>query len=692
MDFVPLGSELTALAQLTGHVYWEGDPVRGASVDWEVPVDGLLSWGTTTTADDGGYVLDGVPPASADGVLAATWGTDLWGPYTVGREAASWPGGETTVFDIDPVKVTLQNTSGGPWSIAAPRLASLHGSDSASRLFSYSGIEFNGNTGNYPLTLRGLVDTAAVYYWANEGVEYNARISTADGAAIDRGATYLPAYVAALDASTAIMTRADSIYRTQDAGLTWSWVKGGTCGPVDFADSLHGWATVDSGVRLLATSDGGLTWSLQSPYPAGQIRSIAAVDALHVWIVGLNGAIHFTTDGGATWTQQSSGVTSRLSGVDFADLDHGWACGAGGVILTTSDGGATWTRQKSGTTMDLQDVVFTDAQHGFAVGGAYDPIAQVVLTTSDGGATWVKRTTGTSQPLWAVDATGPASVWVAGEKGMMLRTSDGGATWTRQRPATTSSVGPLVWSIDMLDDQRGWAAGEFGTMIATTDGGASWARQLNLNSLQARAQRVRITAPYWQSGKPGARVTLLLSQFGKGVASALTGYCGYPADAPLTLLGSHTSTGAASQEKTVTIPTTAKPGYLYLVGVQHKDGVLYLEVPFQVCTLKPSSTSIRVGAAIRLSGTVPTQGHWGLEPGRTKLVTVYRRTTVASPPKVWDATTVGWKKVGTYRTDGYGKFTTPLLKPGRTTWYIVRYPGDEWYWGAYTSVAKVTVY
>ena len=43
------------------------------------------------------------------------------------------------------------------------------------------------------------------------------------------------------------------------------------------------------------------------------------------------------------------------------------------------------------------------------------------------------------------------------------------------------------------------------------------------------------------------------------------------------------------------------------------------------------------------------------------------------------------------RADGFGRYHTGSLRPQRTTWYIARYPGDDWYWRGYTAVTKVTV-
>ena len=97
-------------------------------------------------------------------------------------------------------------------------------------------------------------------------------------------------------------------------------------------------------------------------------------------------------------------------------------------------------------------------------------------------------------------------------------------------------------------------------------------------------------------------------------------------------------------------------------------------------------------SSIRLSGVIPTQGHVGPAAGTAKYVTIFKRTTRAGQPTNWYATRRGWTNAGTVKANGWGKFTSALLRPTRTTWYVVRYPGDKWYWGAYTSVVKVRVY
>jgi hypothetical protein len=143
--------------------------------------------------------------------------------------------------------------------------------------------------------------------------------------------------------------------------------------------------------------------------------------------------------------------------------------------------------------------------------------------------------------------------------------------------------------------------------------------------------------------------------------------------------------------KSIQVPATAAAGYKYRVHVETSDKPLVLFLNPQVATLKSSKASIYRGGSFRLSGVVPVKDRWGSAPGRPKYVTLYKRTVSAGQPAMWDATRSGWTKVGTYKADGYGKYRTGLFSPKRTTWYIVRYPGDAEYQRGFTSVLKVPV-
>lgn len=210
------------------------------------------------------------------------------------------------------------------------------------------------------------------------------------------------------------------------------------------------------------------------------------------------------------------------------------------------------------------------------------------------------------------------------------------------------------------------------------------------------AQRLWMSSPSWRSGKPGATVKVAFNNFPGGWINSVTGYTDDPKETASKSFGKHASKGAATHLRSYRIPPTATPGYTYYLGFQHVDGAgdeypLYLESGYQVCTMKPSKTSVKKGARIRVTGVVPVEGHWGARKGKAKTVTLYAHKGTAKVPTKWEPKGQGWVKVGSVRTNGLGAFTTPYFKPLKTLTLVVRYPGDNWYYRAYTSTAKVTV-
>ncbi|MEI6449709.1 MAG: YCF48-related protein [Actinomycetes bacterium] len=263
---------------------------------------------------------------------------------------------------------------------------------------------------------------------------------------------------------------AGSIVATTNGGATWSAQSSRSRAilfSVDFTDATHGWAVGDGGA-ILATTDGGATWSAQSSGTTELLYAVDFTDATHGWAVGYTGAILATTDGGATWSAQTSGVTTWLHGVVFSDAAHGWAVGEGGVILATTNGGATWNAQSSGSGTRLYDVAFTDADHAWVVG-----MGGAILATTNGGATWNAQSSGTEERLRGVAFTDAAHGWAAGWGGIMLATTNGGATWTAQSSGTSADLEAVAFS----DAEEGRAVGGRGTVLATTDAGATWGAQ-----------------------------------------------------------------------------------------------------------------------------------------------------------------------------------------------------------------------
>lgn len=252
------------------------------------------------------------------------------------------------------------------------------------------------------------------------------------------------------------------------ANATSCWAVGSTAG-------IGG---VPNGAALVATRDGGATWTPESvPATVGYLSDVACTDTRHCLAVGQVdqstnglGAVVGTVDGGGTWSLQSLPAgTTDVTAVTCLPNRHCIAmaeAGASSWALATNGPGAAW--HQAGTLpsglLGVTAVSCTDALHCWATAHTaidVDHRAGAVATTADGGATWtavaVPSGVGTLDALSCFDTSpaptasttageaAPVAAWcaVAGTtetgldnartgRGLVLTTADGGASWTSQ--------------------------------------------------------------------------------------------------------------------------------------------------------------------------------------------------------------------------------------------------------------------
>ena len=84
------------------------------------------------------------------------------------------------------------------------------------------------------------------------------------------------------------------------------------------------------------------------------------------------------------------------------------------------------------------------------------------------------------------------------------------------------------------------------------------------------------------------------------------------------------------------------------------------------------------GGAVRLRGHVAGSS-----------ATLFVRHRAAAQPDTLRAR--GWTKVANLAVGDTGKFVTPVLRPSRTSWYVVRYSGGDGDFVAFTPVVRVRV-
>ncbi len=216
---------------------------------------------------------------------------------------------------------------------------------------------------------------------------------------------------------------------------------------VYFVDESRGWAVGQDGYpgngRIVATTDGGGTWTEQPAGPVRYLSSAFFVDSLLGWVVG-DMVILKTTDGGSTWVEKDTAFTRvwglPLHSVCFANKDTGWVVGgiAGeSVIASTRDGGLTWSHQLFGSATPSQDigrlywVTFVDDTTGWFVGTRRDGVTSLILNTKDGGQTLTFQDPQVRGRLFCVSFVNAQHGWAVGELGLLLITSNGGVTAVR---------------------------------------------------------------------------------------------------------------------------------------------------------------------------------------------------------------------------------------------------------------------
>ena len=92
-----------------------------------------------------------------------------------------------------------------------------------------------------------------------------------------------------------------------------------------------------------------IEWESQTSSTTETLTAVYFADENKGWAVGNWYTILATTDGGATWTSQAPAQKSDdLYDMHFVNSSHGWIVGDAGTILATADGGVTWSEQHEG--------------------------------------------------------------------------------------------------------------------------------------------------------------------------------------------------------------------------------------------------------------------------------------------------------------------------------------------------------
>ncbi|HKS12274.1 MAG TPA: YCF48-related protein [Pseudomonas sp.] len=264
--------------------------------------------------------------------------------------------------------------------------------------------------------------------------------------------------------------------------------------------------------HILFSDDQGKTWT-QARVPTRQLlTAVFFIDDKRGWAVGHDAQILATSDGGATWTRQFEDLSREapLLDVVFLDAQHGFTVGAYGALLETLDGGQHW--QDVAERLDNEEQLHLNAIAAVKDAGLFIVGEQgSMFRSGDNGQTWSRVESPYEGSLFGVIGTAQTRTLLAfGLRGNLLRSTDFGDSW--QRIELKAARGELEFglaSATLLDDGSLILVGNGGSVLRSHDDGQTF-------SVVNRADRIALAGV---SGLAGDRL-LLVGQGGVHIASA----------------------------------------------------------------------------------------------------------------------------------------------------------------------------
>lgn len=265
--------------------------------------------------------------------------------------------------------------------------------------------------------------------------------------------------------------------------------------------------------NILFSDDEGETWQVATTPTQALLTAVCFADARHGWAVGHDAIVLATEDGGQTWTQQyadplgggadeaagaeedyenyddygddydsyeefdDTPAVVDTSGAPFLDVhceskERVIAVGGYGYVIETRDGGTSWQKRNA-------DMKNPDGWHLYSIRRIPDTSTLLVagekgtlLRSRDNGASWQKLPSPYAGTFFGMTVT-DSLVLVHGMQGKVFVSRDAGNTWRELRTGVTRAVNDGA----VLSDGTIILAGQSGAVLVSHDNGNSVALQ-----------------------------------------------------------------------------------------------------------------------------------------------------------------------------------------------------------------------
>jgi photosystem II stability/assembly factor-like uncharacterized protein len=180
---------------------------------------------------------------------------------------------------------------------------------------------------------------------------------------------------------------------------------------VFFSDEVHGVA-VGAFNTLLRTSDGGVSWELESslldnPYEL-HLNAVTGDENNRFWIAGEGGLLFRSVNATGSWESLQSPYEGSLFGIIRAPEENTLLVfGLRGNVFRSDDSGDSWQRVDAGSDRTLAGGMFVNKDYVLLVGSVGG-----LLVSDDAGRTFQQATSGVRVHLSAVVSIADTAIMV----------------------------------------------------------------------------------------------------------------------------------------------------------------------------------------------------------------------------------------------------------------------------------------
>lgn len=180
------------------------------------------------------------------------------------------------------------------------------------------------------------------------------------------------------------------IYRTSDAGVSWTLVNANHCYDIEFNTADPNTIYAGGNQDLLKSVNGGQTWTVMKDNLCGTGRisiETSAANSQVIYALCESGTLSKSTDGGATWTTKASpsGAASFYGYYDLilecSDANADVLLAGGLYVAKSTNGGTSWQTISSWSPYTASNYVHADNHELEFLPGS----TQTIFSGNDGG-------------------------------------------------------------------------------------------------------------------------------------------------------------------------------------------------------------------------------------------------------------------------------------------------------------------